>query len=96
MNSSSALKTRGRAVAIALATIVLSLALFVLAGCSSSDPKQLYESKCGTCHSLETVKNAQYSDAEQWGEVVKRMQAMTTTISDDDAAKITEYLAANQ
>ncbi|MEG2982207.1 MAG: hypothetical protein RR794_00980 [Raoultibacter sp.] len=77
--------------------LVAALGALTLGGCgggaSSADPKALYESKCGTCHSLSTVDNASYTTADQWSTNVKRMQAMTSKISDDDATKITDYLA---
>ncbi|MEF9841206.1 MAG: cytochrome c [Raoultibacter sp.] len=74
------------------------LATIGLAGCggaasNASDPKALYESKCGTCHSLSTVDKAPYTTADEWSADVKKMQAKSSKISDDDAAKITEYLA---
>ncbi|MEG0070733.1 MAG: cytochrome c [Raoultibacter sp.] len=88
-----------------IATIAVSLCLLTavsavgLVGCggggsseNSSDPKALYENKCGTCHSLSTVENAPYTTVDEWIADVKKMQAKTSKISDDDAAKITEYL----
>lgn len=94
MNISSS-NTRWRTAIIASVTFALAAVLLVLAGCSSSTPdaKQLYETKCSSCHSLETVDKATYSGEEQWKEIVDRMQAMTTTISDDEAKQITDYLA---
>lgn len=62
-----------------------------LSGCGSSDAQSLYEEKCGSCHSLSTVDNASYT-GDEWDSVVKRMQDMSTNISDGDAEKITEYL----
>lgn len=74
----------------------LTLGLFAggavfLSGCGASDAQSLYESKCGSCHSLSTVDNAAYT-GDEWESVVKRMQGMSTSISDADAEKITEYL----
>lgn len=76
--------------ALAITTILLVVSLAFFAGCSS-DPKALYENKCGSCHTLEAVDSASYS-GDEWDAVVKDMQSKTTTISDDDAEKISEYL----
>ncbi len=82
----------GRFTACAAAFALGVVGLLSLAGCAN-DPAALYESKCGSCHSLSTVDNASYSTAEEWKGVVDRMKDMTTTISDQDAATITDYLA---
>lgn len=72
---------------------LIGLALFVLlAGCGS-DPQALYEKKCGTCHGLDIIDDAPHK-GDQWADVVKDMQDKTTTISDDDATAITDYLAS--
>lgn len=97
MNRPSFSERYGRtAFAFAIA-FMIALLLFALAGCSSdaqaSDGKELYETKCSSCHSLDTVDNASYQTADQWRDVVDRMKDMSSTISDDDAEKITEYLA---
>lgn len=62
-----------------------------LSGCGSTDAQSIYEEKCGSCHSLSTIDNASYT-GDEWDSVVKRMQDMSTNISDGDAEKITEYL----
>lgn len=94
MNPSSSLRRNKRTLGILLAVAVLSLVLLLLAGCNSSpSAKELYETKCSTCHSLDTVTNANIQGEEQWKSVVDRMKAMSSTISDDDADKITAYLA---
>ncbi|MEG0072318.1 MAG: cytochrome c [Raoultibacter sp.] len=81
--------------------LLAAMGAFALTGCgggtsNSSDPKALYESKCGTCHSLATVDNAKYTTAEEWIANVKSMQAKSSKISDEDAAEITAYLAGRQ
>ncbi len=82
----------GRVTVLASAFALGTVGLLFLAGCAS-DPATLYENKCGSCHSLSTVDNASYSTAEEWKDVVDRMKDKTTTISDQDAATITDYLA---
>lgn len=79
-----------RTIGVILA-VFLVVGLGFLASCSSSDPQALYENKCGSCHDLSVVEEAQYASSE-WADVIKDMQSKTTTISDEDAQKITEYL----
>lgn len=94
--AASFLRSHRRGLTLAVLVAALSLALLALAGCgsdASNDSQALYESKCSTCHSLDVIDQAGYSTSEEWGSVVNRMKDMTSTISDDDANKITEYLA---
>lgn len=82
-----------RTTMITAAVVVATVGALSLAGCGSSDPAALYESKCSSCHSLSVVDDATYSTTEEWKALVDRMKDMTTTISDEDAEIITEYLA---
>lgn len=93
MNMVSTQRGTKRTATVLAALVVATAGALFLTGCGSGDPAALYESKCSSCHSLSTVDNAPYSTPEEWKAVVDRMQAMTTTISDEDAATITEYLA---
>lgn len=89
---------------------LLTLVLVSVSGCSrgeeaktgSSPPavsareegKALFKKKCGVCHGLDRA-TAQTETREGWAAVIKEMQGKRTDwISEEDAAKILEYLAS--
>ena len=56
--------------------------------------KTLFELKCGVCHGLDRAI-VRTETKEKWAEVVKTMQGKKADwITDADAAKIVEFLAA--
>jgi cytochrome c5 len=60
--------------------------------------KQLVQERCTQCHSLDRVQKEK-ADAEEWGKTVAQMQKNAekmkkTPITDEEATKIVEYLAA--
>ena len=64
----------------------------------TGDAKQLVEDRCTQCHGIDKVEKEK-ADAEGWGKTVAQMQKNAekmkkTPITDDEAAKIKEYLAA--
>ncbi len=60
----------------------------------AAEGKALFEVKCGVCHGLDRA-TARAETKEKWTEVVKTMQAKKADwITDADAAKIVEFLAA--
>ncbi|MCL5966556.1 MAG: cytochrome c [Deltaproteobacteria bacterium] len=83
--------------------------MMVVSGCAKSEPpkpaappaaptaaqegKTLFEQKCGVCHDLARA-TARQETKERWTEIVKSMQGKKADwISDQDAAKIVEFLA---
>jgi len=87
-----------------LSLFVLSLAI----GCSkqeapkpaapaaapAADGKTLFDTKCGVCHGIDRA-TARREAKEKWASIVKEMQGKKADwISDADASKIVDYLAA--
>ncbi len=60
----------------------------------AADGKALFEQKCGVCHGIDRA--AVRSETKQaWAEIVKTMQGKKADwISDAEAARIVDYLAA--
>jgi len=90
--------------------LVLLLTVAVLSGCAKKEEpkpaapppavsaveegKALFEQKCSVCHGLDRA-TARTETREQWASIIKEMQGKKADwISDADAAKILEYLAA--
>lgn len=59
-----------------------------------AEGKALFEKKCGVCHGIGKA-TARKATKEQWSEIVKSMQGKKADwISDAEASKILEFLAA--
>ena len=59
-----------------------------------AEGKALFEQKCGVCHGLDRALSRSETRVK-WAEIVKTMQLKKADwISDGEAAKILEYLAA--
>jgi cytochrome c5 len=64
------------------------------AGGAVADGKALFEQKCSVCHEL-TRATSRAETKEGWAKIVKDMQSKKADwISDADAAKIVDFLAA--
>lgn len=60
----------------------------------TEEGKALFERKCGACHEPERAV-ARPETRERWAEIIKDMRGRRSDwISDEEAAKILEYLAA--
>ncbi len=60
----------------------------------AADGKTLFETKCGVCHGLDRPTALKETKAK-WASIVKEMQGKKADwISDADASKIVDYLAA--
>jgi cytochrome c5 len=60
----------------------------------AADGKTLFDQKCSVCHPLDRA-TARKEMKEKWATIVKEMQGKKADwISDADAAKIVDYLAA--
>jgi mono/diheme cytochrome c family protein len=60
----------------------------------AADGKTLFDQKCSVCHPLDR-STARKEMKEKWATIVKEMQGKKADwISDADAAKIVDYLAA--
>ena len=60
----------------------------------AADGKSIFESKCGVCHPLDRA-TARKETKERWASILKEMQGKKADwISDADASKIVDYLAA--
>jgi mono/diheme cytochrome c family protein len=58
------------------------------------DGKTLFDNKCGVCHGIDRA-TARRETKEKWASIVKEMQGKKADwLSDADAAKIVDYLAA--
>jgi len=61
---------------------------------SAADGKTLFDQKCSVCHPLDRA-TARKEMKDKWASIVKEMQGKKADwISDADAAKIVDYLAA--
>ncbi|RJP18061.1 MAG: hypothetical protein C4529_13415 [Deltaproteobacteria bacterium] len=61
---------------------------------AAADGKALFEQKCSVCHGMDRA-TARKETKEKWASIVKEMQGKKADwISDADAAKIVEFLAA--
>ena len=59
------------------------------------DGKTLFDNKCGVCHGIDRAA-ARRETKEKWASIVKEMQGKKADwISDAEAAKIVDYLAAD-
>ena len=86
---------------------IVFAALFLTAGPALADEKpvplkdapgrDLVESNCGTCHSLDYIRtNASFQKPEVWkAELAKMVNAFGAEIAPADQDKILEYLIAN-
>jgi cytochrome c5 len=60
----------------------------------AADGKSIFESKCGVCHGLDRAA-IRHETKEKWVSIVKEMQEKKAGwISDAEASKIVDYLAA--
>jgi len=60
----------------------------------AADGKTLFDNKCGVCHGIDRA-TVRTETKEKWASIVKDMQGKKADwISDADAAKIVDYLAA--
>ena len=61
----------------------------------AADGKTLFEAKCGVCHGIDRA-SARSESKEKWASIVKEMQGKKADwISDAEATKIVDYLAAD-
>jgi cytochrome c5 len=59
-----------------------------------ADGKTLFDTKCGVCHGLDRAA-IRHETKEKWASIVKEMQGKKADwISDAEASKIVDYLAA--
>lgn len=64
------------------------------AAAPAADGKTLFEAKCGVCHGIDRAA-ARTETKEKWASIVKEMQGKKADwISDADASKIVDFLAA--
>jgi mono/diheme cytochrome c family protein len=90
-------------VLIAVSVMLLAFAI----GCAKQEPpkpaapavpvadgKSIFQTKCSVCHGLDRP-TARKETKEKWASIIKEMQGKKADwISDSDASKIVDYLAA--
>ncbi|MGC8720097.1 MAG: hypothetical protein ACP5TY_08825 [Thermodesulforhabdaceae bacterium] len=73
--------------------VFLMSSISTLKAVADDGAKALFESKCSVCHSIDKPKSKKKSQ-EEWRTTVFRMKAKPkASISDEEAAKIIDYLA---
>ena len=90
--------------------LAILLIVFFVSGCSKKEEpktvpseqavaamgegKTLFEQKCGVCHGLDRA-TARTETKEKWAAIIKEMQGKREGwISDDDAARVLDYLTS--
>ena len=64
------------------------------AAAPAADGKTLFDTKCGVCHGIDRA-TARKETKEKWASIVKEMQGKKADwISDAEASKMVDYLAA--
>lgn len=75
--------------------LVLIMSVF-LAGCGNSgesEGESIYKDKCLTCHGESNIENSTAESVEDWQNVVTTMVGYGMDMSEEDQAKVVEYLA---
>jgi mono/diheme cytochrome c family protein len=82
------------AVAAAISAPLRSVAAERPISLQSAAGRELVESQCSACHSLDYVlMNSPFLSTEQWQASVAKMRTFGAPLSDDDARAIVTYLA---
>ena len=88
-----------RTVATLALTAALAIAVLGLAGCSSAgadaDGQTLVLQKCVRCHTIDRVR-AKKADRAAWDVSVTRMQAHGLVLSEDEKARILDFLSSGK
>ena len=58
------------------------------------DGRELLESRCAVCHSIDRV-TSKTGTAEEWGNIVSNMIARGAKLTDEEKAILVQYLAEN-
>ncbi len=62
---------------------------------AEADGKQLWQSKCSTCHSPNLVKRHKNYPVADWMKTIDRMKSAGLQITDGEQKAVAEYLNAN-
>jgi cytochrome c5 len=78
---------------------ILLLAVFIFtagyAVLASGSGENVFNSKCGTCHSLELALSKSYS-RDKWVDTIKRMKSYGLDISRGETKEAAAYLASGR
>ncbi len=79
--------------------LVSILLIILLTGCSNGNEeekkvsgKELVESRCTTCHSIELVKEASF-DRKGWDSTIDKMIGRGARLDDKERKKVLDYLS---
>ncbi|HKU14108.1 MAG TPA: hypothetical protein VJQ52_06905 [Steroidobacteraceae bacterium] len=83
----------GGAAAAAIAVVALAYAAAESASAGDAAPvEQLVTERCTKCHDISVV-SARRASAEEWHQIIERMQTNGAQVSDDELETIVQYLA---
>lgn len=80
----------------ALITVIMFMTAFILFSCSENKDqkvKKLFESRCSTCHGLDSTK-AKSLSAQGWRDLTEDMIKKGARLNDTEKEALVKYLAA--
>jgi len=75
--------------------LVITCYILASAYAATTDPKDVLQNKCASCHSDSVVRSYKGLSVNQWKSVIARMQVRGLKISDQDKSLLAGYLSNN-